>query len=108
MSLKLKNTALISQVRVTFDPDLSEERCISVSKAFLEKEPLGPASDLVKDYSVRVLSKGNIVFEKKYQGNYQRHCITDLDNPVEGDEVQIVVFSTNGAKDAKIFEVRIY
>ena len=23
---------------MTFDPDLSEERCISVSKAFLEKE----------------------------------------------------------------------
>ena len=108
LTLKLEKLSTINQVRITFDPDLSEERCISVSKAFLEKEPLGPAKDLVKDYSVKVLLENKVVFEKKYEGNYQRHCITDLDEPTVGDEIEITVFSTNGAKDAKIFEVRVY
>lgn len=108
LSLKLNKPSSVSQIRVTFDPDLSEERCISVSKAFLEKEPLGPAKDLVKDYAVIVLLEGKPVFEKKYKGNYQRHCITNLEKPILGDEIQIAVYSTNGSEDAKIFEVRIY
>ena len=37
LTLKLEKLSTINQVRITFDPDLSEERCISVSKAFLEK-----------------------------------------------------------------------
>jgi hypothetical protein len=34
--------------------------------------------------------------------------ITDLDMPVEADEVQICITATNGDPDAKVFEVRIY
>lgn len=108
LSLRLVSKVDISQVRITFDPDLSEERCISVSKAFLEKEPIGVAKDLVKDYRIVLLSGGKEVFSKDIKGNYQRLCITDLDSPVSADEVRIVVLSTNGAKNAKVFEVRLY
>lgn len=107
LTLKLDKAGMVSQVRITFDPDLSEERCISVSKAFLEKEPLGPARDLVKDYSITLLNKGKIVGNADIKGNYQRLCVTDF-KPVEADEIRITVFSTNGSPDAKIFEVRIY
>lgn len=108
LSLKLSEPQIIKQIRVTFDPDLSEERCISVSKAFLEKEPLGVAEPLVKDYSVNVLRNGVSIQKQSIQNNYLRLCITDLDMPVEADEVQICITATNGDPDAKVFEVRIY
>lgn len=107
LTLKLDGAHKVNQVRITFDPDLSEERCISVSKAFIEKEPLGPAKDLVKDYDITLLLNGKAVLTKEITGNYQRLCISDFEG-VEANEVEIIVKSTNGAKDAKIFEVRVY
>ncbi|MBQ0026950.1 MAG: FAD-dependent oxidoreductase [Lachnospiraceae bacterium] len=107
LTLKLNACHDVKQVRITFDPDLSEERCISVSKAFLEKEPLGPAKDLVKDYTIALLKDGCVVASKDIKGNYQRLCITDFDG-VASDEVKITISATNGAKDAKVFEVRVY
>ena len=107
LTLKLKEKARVSQVRITFDPDLSEERCISVSKAFLEKEPKGPAKDLVRDYSITLLCNGKTVACTQITGNYQRLCVTDF-KPVEADEVRVTILATNGSPDAKVFEVRVY
>ena len=107
LSLKLGKKELVHQVRLTFDPDLSEERCISVSKAFIDKEPIGVAADLVKDYSVLLISDGRIVASKNVEGNYQRLNIVDFDETL-ADEVRIAVKSTNGSPDVRIFEVRIY
>ena len=108
LTLSLKEAAPISQVRVTFDPDLSDERCISVSKAFVEKELLGVAPTLVKDYAVEVLKEGEVVWSKEIKDNHQRLVITDLPETVIGDAVKIHVASTNGCEDARIFEVRVY
>lgn len=98
----------VSQIRLTFDPNLSEERCISVSKAFLEKEPKGVAKELVKDYTLTLYRDGRPVYAKALSGNYLRLCVTDLEAPVEADRLVVKVLSTNGIADAHIFEVRIY
>ena len=108
LTLSLKEAAPISQVRVTFDPDLSDERCISVSKAFVEKELIGVAPTLVKDYAVEVLNAGEVVWSKEIKDNHQRLVIADLSEAVVGDTVKIHVTSTNGCEDARIFEVRVY
>ncbi len=108
LTLKLPAPASVSSVRLTLDPNLSEERCISVSKAFIEKEPIGVAPELLKDYTVSVRCAGQEVWQKTIQGNYQRLNILDLPEAVNADEVQIQVMATNGAPDAHIFEVRIY
>ena len=93
---------------MTFDPDLSEERCISVSKAFLDKEPIGVAKELVKDYTVTALKDGSAVWSKAIIGNYQRQNIIDLDAAVEADTISIHITATNGDEDARVFEVRVY
>lgn len=108
LSLRLPKVSSVSQVRVTFDPDLSEERCISVSKAFLEKEPLGVAGRLVKDYTVTLLREGSEVWSKEVKGNYQRLCVVDTAVPVQADEIRLTVVATNGDPDARVFEVRVY
>lgn len=108
LSLKLREAAPLSQIRLTFDPDLSEERCISVSKAFLDKEPIGVAKELVKDYTVTALKDGTAVWSKAISGNYQRQNIIDLDAAVEADTISIHITATNGDEDARVFEVRVY
>lgn len=108
LSLTLKERAIINQIRLTFDPNLSEERCITVSKAFIDKQPLGVAQELVKDYSVTVLKDKKAVWNKNIKGNYQRLNIIDLESPLEADSVIITVKTTNGSPNARIFEVRIY
>jgi len=108
LTLKLREHASVSQIRLTFDPDLSEERCISVSKAFIDKEPIGVAKELVKDYTVTALKDGATVWSKTVSGNYQRQNIIDLDVAVNADEISIHITATNGDEDARVFEVRVY
>ncbi|MDY4611676.1 MAG: FAD-dependent oxidoreductase [Sphaerochaetaceae bacterium] len=106
--LRLAQISEVRQVRIAFDPDLSEERCISVSKAFLEKEPLGVSGHLVKDFTVTALLGNESVLSQSIRGNYQRLCIIDFEKPIECDVISICIKSTNGYPDAKVFEVRIY
>lgn len=108
LTVKLAEEAEIRQIRLTFDPNLSEERCISVSKAFIDKEPLGVDRELVKDYRVQVLDKGTVVWETRVKDNYQRLNILDLPEKMQADEVRLTVTATNGDPDARVFEIRVY
>ena len=98
----------LSQVRLTFDPDLCEERCISVSKAFLEKEPVGVPETLVKDYTVTAGLNGQTVWQQTISGNYQRLNVLDLPETVQADTVEFRFTATNGCADVRVFEVRAY
>ena len=98
----------MKQVRLTLDPDLSDERCISVSTAFIEKEPVGVAVQLLKDYTVTAYCGSKAVWSRKVEGNYQRLNVLDLPETVQADRVEITVHATNGDPDARIFEVRVY
>lgn len=106
--LALKEKSAVSQIRLTFDPDLSEERCISVSKAFMEKEPLGIAKTLVKDYSVELLCDESVVASRDVKGNHQRLNVVNFEKTVMADAVHIIVQNTNGCEDVHIYEIRIY
>jgi len=108
LTLKLARTAAVSSVRLTLDPNLSEERCISVSKAFIDKEPRGVAPELLKDYEINILHEGTVRWHKQVRDNHQRLNVLNLPEAVTADEVQIRITATNGAPDAHIFEVRIY
>lgn len=108
LTLQLDRAVTVSELRLTFDPNLSEERTISVSKAFKDREPIGVAQELVKEYTLTLFNSTEEVWQKKIEGNYQRHVITGVDAPVEADRLEVRVTATNGCEDARIFEVRIY
>ena len=107
LCFKLDRYSQVSQVRITFDPNLSEERCISVSKAFIDKEPIGVAAELVKNYRVELLNNDKIVASRLIENNHQRLNIIDF-KPEIIDEVRLIILSTNGDSNARVFEVRIY
>ena len=105
--LKLKERANVKCVQVTFDPDLSEEICISVSKAFMEKEKKGVPQKLVRDYTVELYDRGKAVGTRQVKDNCQRLNRIAFAG-TQCDEVCIRVGSTNGYGAARIFEIRVY
>lgn len=107
ITLALSHQADVHQVRLVLDPDLSEERCISVSKAFMEKEPVGVARTLVRDYEVELLLDNHVVASKLVTDNHQRRNAIDFDG-ITCDGVRVHVLATNGCEDARIYEIRIY
>ena len=107
ITLKLDKARKVSEVRLVFDPNLSDERFITVSKSFKDRQKLGVAETLVKDYTIKLLSKGNVIKEKKLTDNYQRLNICKFD-PVLADEITINFMETNGSSDVSVFEIRIY
>ena len=108
LTLKLSKVETLKEARLVFDPDLSAEICISVSKAFIEKEKRGIPENLVKDFVISLLKSGKTIISRRIRGNYQRLCVVDFGEPVEADTMSITVYTTNGCADARIFEVRIY
>jgi hypothetical protein len=108
LQLQLAAPKPLSQVRVTFDPDLNIEIMISQTKRRLEGMVKGMPPALVKDFTVTLTRDGQPVFVKQIRDNNRRLCVIDTDSPVLADTVRIDIHSTYGDNTAKVFEVRIY
>ena len=107
LGFHLAAPSVIHEVRITFDPDLNQEKTISVAKSFIDKEETGVPRSLVKDYEVVLLKDSEEVAARAVQGNHQRLSICGFDG-VEADQVVIRILSTNGDVAARVYEVRIY
>ena len=108
LCLAFEKPQAVSQVRVTFDPDLNIEIMISQTKRRLDGMIKGMPPSLVKDFTVRLVKDGETVFQKDIKDNWQRLAVIDIGAPVVADQALVEVHSTYGDDNAKIFEVRIY
>ena len=108
LDLDLSAPRKISQVRVTFDPNLNIEIMISQTQRRLDGMIKGMPPSLVKDFTLTLFEEGKQVFCKKITENCQRLCVIDLPYAVNADRVRIGIDATYGDDTAKIFEVRIY
>lgn len=107
LSLELEKEALISEVRLTFDSNFNYAIKQTQNTKRQKQQRIGTPPELVKDYTITLFCKGTKVSSKTVSNNIQRANIIKFD-PVKCDMVTITVNKTNGAKDAHIFEVRIY
>ena len=98
----------ISQVRVTFDPDLNIEIMISQTKRRLDGMVKGMPPKLVKDFRVSLMNGTETVFSKKITDNAERLCVINTEEKIKADSVLIQIDATYGSKNAGIFEVRVY
>lgn len=108
LTLQLETAKRVKQIRITFDPDLSKEHCISLARDTIDRIPKGVPAELVKDYTVCLYHAGEQVYKKSVQNNYQRLNILDLPESVTADRAVLQVLTTNGCPDARVFEIRIY
>ena len=98
LSLEFGKEKKISEMRITFDPDLNIEIMISQTKRRLDGMIKGMPPSLVKDFTVSLLNKNKKVYIKKIADNNERLCVIKTDNPVIADKVLIEIESTYGDK----------
>ena len=104
---KLKSPARIREVRLTFDTDLSHEIQPSMLRNIMSREVKGMPHELVKDYDIRLIRGGEVMYERKIRGNYQRLNVIRT-GEVPCDSIEIKIHDTWGNPTARIQEVRLY
>lgn len=107
LTLALGAPAAVGTVQVVFDSNFNLEKKISLSSRRIHQQQVGIPVELVKDYDVELLRNGQVVASRQLRGNYQRLCRIAFDGEV-CDAVRITVHATNGAPEARIYEVRVY
>lgn len=108
LTLALEKTASVAQVRLSFDSNLNRPLKITLSAKRIAEQQVGVPAELVKDFSIHLLRDGQKVACKAVKDNHRRHVVVDFDGAHQCDTVKIHVTQTNGYKNVKIFEVRVY
>ena len=108
LTLKLKGEPAVSQVRITFDPNLTRELMPSMTRNVRNRQSKGLPPELVKDYRVELLKDNVPAWSREVTGNSRRLNVLDLETPVPCDSIRITVSATYGIPTARIFEVRAY
>ena len=67
----------------------------------------GPAPECVRDYRLQHRVGGDWIDLLQVTGNYQRHRVHRFD-PVRTSGLRLLVEATNGAPQARVYEVRVY
>ena len=97
----------VSCVQLTFDSAFAYPIKITLSDKRRAQQRIGVPPELVKDFTVELLQDGNVVASKVVENNALRCCKIPFDT-VRCDSVRIRFYRTNGWKDIRVFETRIY
>ena len=99
--------AYVEWVQMIFDSDFSKEKKITLSSRRQAQQVPGIPQTLVKDYDVQLYYQNKPVQNQSFKNNHLR-LVRAAFEPTLCDEVRLVVHQTNGAQEARVFEVRIY
>jgi hypothetical protein len=108
LQLSWKTPQRISEVVLKFDSGFSRELTLTASDSHTRGTIRAPQPETVRDYSVSLkIADGGWKKVADVMGNHQR--LNRITVPaVMASAVKIEVTRTNGAEDARIFEVRCY
>ena len=107
LTVQLQQKSQVSQVRLTFDSNFNYAIKLTLSGKRQKQQRIGIPPELVKHYTVCLWNGDQKVGEKTVCNNVQRANIVDFE-PAVCDKVTITVHATNGAEDARVYEVRVY
>lgn len=108
LQLALPQKQEIGCVQLTFDSNFDIEKKMTMSSRRQKQQEIGVPKELVKDFDIVFLCGEKEVQRRAVRGNYQRLFRLQLMEAAVCDSVRIEVLATNGAKEARIFEVRLY
>ncbi len=97
VELRLPHRARYNTVQLTFDTDVNRRARL----------PLFRYPDCVKSYEIAVWDGAGWKTLHEEADNYYRRRVHSF-APVESDRLRLTINQTNGAKSARIYEVRIY
>lgn len=111
LQLSWKEETELSQLRLTFNPDLSMEIPSSISKISSEHHGFarrrGAPVELVKSFRVLRWADNGWTELAAVSDNYQRLCVVNFP-PVRTSRIKIQFLETCGSPYAEVFEVRAY
>ncbi len=108
LTAKLSGEHEVSEIRVTFDSDLSTQLTISIIDGVKDAELKTLPPVLVKNYEILLQSNGQTVKTIEKTDNILRHNIIKLEKPTKCDTIIVKVNSTYGADFVRIYELRAY
>lgn len=98
----------ISHIQITFDSGFQRQLTLTAHPGHQKHILRGPQPEVVKDYSlITRLPDGRTLQAADVNNNYQRLCRHDID-PVKALALRLHIHATNGAEEARVYEVRCY
>jgi hypothetical protein len=94
----------VAEIHLTFDSGLQRELTLSASDHTTKKQVRGPQPELVRDYEL--LLDGKLV--AAITDNLLRKRVHRFNEPITASRLRLVVKSTHGAPNARVFEIRAY
>ncbi|HSV92826.1 MAG TPA: discoidin domain-containing protein, partial [Desulfobacterales bacterium] len=106
--LDLERRATVKEVILVFDPNLSKEIKISISKRTLSRQVPGIPGTLVRDYDLELLDGSTVVDRVEVRGNYLRRRVHGFPAGPTANRIRLTVHATRGDREARVFEIRAY
>jgi hypothetical protein len=107
IELRFQSPVRLSQVHLVFDTGLNRQLTLSHSDSTNRRQIRGPQPETVKDYQLDLLHGESSQTVARVKGNYQRKRIHSF-SPTAADGIRLRIQSTNGSKEARVFEMRAY
>lgn len=108
ISLNFKEAIAPKSIEIKFDSNLSKQIMLSMFGNGLAGQKKGIPEELAKDYSIQCYLKGELVDTLVVKDNYLRFKKHSLSSDIKCDEIKLAITKTNGTKEARVFEIRVY
>lgn len=105
--LSLENKSTVNTVQLVFDSDFNTEKKITLSSTRQNQQKIGVPSELVRDFSVELISNGVVVEKSEIKDNCQRLVKLNFDSVI-CDTVKVTFTKTWGDLCVRVFEIRVY
>ena len=105
--LSLENKSTVNTVQLVFDSDFNTEKKITLSSTRQNQQKIGVPSELVRDFSVELISNGVVVEKSEIKDNCQRLVKLNFDSVI-CDTVKVNFTKTWGDLFVRVFEIRVY
>lgn len=107
LQVDLAKPGTVREIQLVLDSNFNLEKKITLSSRRQLQQKPGVPEELLRDFDVTLLRDGKPVAVKTVTGCWQRLVRVPFD-PAECDAVRLTVHATNGAPEARVFEVRAY
>ncbi|WP_070000117.1 FAD-dependent oxidoreductase [Cellulosilyticum sp. I15G10I2] len=108
IELQLAGQQEIKEVHIKFDSALSTEISTTLSDVVRSNQIQGLPGTLAKHYAIQIIDRDKVIYTHEIKHNYLRHNKHQMPSGVYGDKVKIIIYTTQGVGEARIFEVRVY
>lgn len=107
LTMTFEKAQSISELRCTFHSDFNYPIRVTMAPNRQKQQRIGVPEELTKDYDIVMKKDGKTVGTLEIRDNHQRHNIHRFEKTF-CDTVEFKIYSTNGAKDITVFEIRAY